>query len=115
MATEGSSQTGNPGWRFAGLGGWGMDEEHGVKIPEGGRECHGQCSKWRFFILAVKKVHPGIQGAVHEVSMFISLLAQRNEPKKGPPVSLVPPKAGYPEFMPRMGYSSMLPGLCKLG
>jgi hypothetical protein len=45
MATEGSSQTGNPGWRFAGLGGWGMDEEHGVKIPEGGRECHGQCRK----------------------------------------------------------------------
>jgi hypothetical protein len=47
--------------------------------------------------------------------LFISLLAQRNEPKKGPPVSLVPPKAGCPEFMPRMGYSSMLPGLCKLG
>ena len=46
--------------------------------------------------------------------MFISLLAQRNEPKKGPPVSLVPPKAGFPEFMPRMGYSSMLPGVCKL-
>ena len=31
------------------------------------------------------------------------------------PVFLVPPKAGCPEFMPRMGYSSMLPGLCKLG
>jgi hypothetical protein len=50
----------------------------------------------------------------HEISLFISLLAQRNEPKKGPPVSLVPPWAGFPEFMPRMGYSSMLPGLCKL-
>jgi len=47
--------------------------------------------------------------------LFISLLAQRNEPKKGHPVFLVPPKAGCPEFMPRMGYSSMLPGLCKLG
>jgi hypothetical protein len=49
------------------------------------------------------------------VFLFISLFAQRNEPKKGHPVSLVPPKAGCPEFMPRMGYSSMLPGLCKLG
>jgi hypothetical protein len=47
--------------------------------------------------------------------MFISLLAQRNEPKKGHPVFLVPPLAGFPEFMPRMGYSSMLPGCCKLG
>jgi hypothetical protein len=50
-----------------------------------------------------------------KLCLFISLLAQRNEPKKGHPVSLVPPKAGCPEFMPRMGYSSMLPGLCKLG
>jgi hypothetical protein len=72
-------------------------------------------------------------GLDHEVSPFISLLAQRNEPKKGHPVSPVPPRAGFPEFssfgykfrlsrqaaqlsfMPRMGYSSMLPGLCKLG
>ena len=52
---------------------------------------------------------------MHFIFLFISLLAQRNEPKKVPPVPLVPPKAGCPEFMPRMGYSSMLPGLCKLG
>jgi hypothetical protein len=62
-----------------------------------------------------KEVHSMYPGLPGEISLFISLLAQRNEPKKGPPVSLVPPRAGFPEFMPRMGYSSMLPGLCKLG
>jgi hypothetical protein len=56
-----------------------------------------------------------IAGGIGFIHLFISLFAQRNEPKKGPPVSLVPPKAGCPEFMPRMGYSSMLPGVCKLG
>ena len=35
--------------------------------------------------------------------MFISLLAQRNEPKKGPPVSLVPPQAGYPVLLDAAG------------
>jgi hypothetical protein len=50
---------------------------------------------------AAKKGSSGNSGGLgHEVSVFISLFAQRNEPKKGPPVSLVPPKAGFPEFMP---------------
>lgn len=36
MPTEGSGQTGDPGWRFAGLGGRRMDEEHaGVMRPSG--------------------------------------------------------------------------------
>ncbi|MHB8148592.1 MAG: hypothetical protein ACYDIB_00365 [Desulfobulbia bacterium] len=35
--------------------------------------------------------------------MFISLLAQRNEPKKGHPVSLVPPMAGYPALLKTAG------------
>ena len=39
--------------------------------------------------------------------MFISLLAQRNEPKKGPPVSLSRRRRDALR-------SSMLPGLCKL-
>ena len=38
-----------------------------------------------------------------EVSPFISLLAQRNEPKKGPPVSLVPPRAGCPVLLDAAG------------
>ncbi|PKN23232.1 MAG: hypothetical protein CVU68_01975 [Deltaproteobacteria bacterium HGW-Deltaproteobacteria-3] len=42
------------------------------------------------------------------------MLAQKKKQEKGTP-PLVPPLAGFPEFMPRMGYSSMLPGLCKLG
>jgi hypothetical protein len=42
------------------------------------------------------------------ILLFISLLAQRNEPKKGHPVSLVPPRRDALR-------SSMLPGLCKLG
>ncbi|PKN50594.1 MAG: hypothetical protein CVU58_00135 [Deltaproteobacteria bacterium HGW-Deltaproteobacteria-16] len=43
-----------------------------------------------------------------------SLLAQRKRTKRKGTQSLVPPQAGCPEFMPRMGYSSMLPGVCKL-
>jgi hypothetical protein len=35
--------------------------------------------------------------------LFISLLAQRNEPKKGHPVSLVPPKAGCPVLLDAAG------------
>ena len=46
-------------------------------------------------------------GLDHEVSPFISLLAQRNEPKKGHPVSPVPPRAGFPEFSP-FGYKFRL-------
>jgi hypothetical protein len=34
---------------------------------------------------------------------FIFLFAQKNEPKKGHPVPLVPPEAGCPEFMPIWG------------
>jgi hypothetical protein len=45
MTANGPGQTGNPGRRFAGFGGWGMDEKHGVKIPEGGRERHGRLKK----------------------------------------------------------------------
>jgi hypothetical protein len=44
---------------------------------------------------------------IRVIRLFISLLAQRNEPKKGPPVSLVPPRRDALR-------SSMLPGLCKL-
>jgi hypothetical protein len=47
-------------------------------------------------------------------SLFLLLLAQKKKQEKGTR-PLVPPLAGYPEFMPRMGYSSMLPELCKLG
>jgi hypothetical protein len=42
------------------------------------------------------------------ILLFISLLAQRNEPKKGPPATC-PAAGGVPLC------SSMLPGLCKLG
>jgi hypothetical protein len=52
-----------------------------------------------------------IAGGIGFIHLFISLFAQRNEPKKGPPVSLVPPKAGCPVLL----CSSMLPGVCKLG
>jgi hypothetical protein len=37
------------------------------------------------------------------ILLFISLLAQRNEPKKGPPVPLVPPLAGYPALLNAAG------------
>ncbi|MCX5865292.1 MAG: hypothetical protein NTW42_09540 [Deltaproteobacteria bacterium] len=37
------------------------------------------------------------------IFLFISLLAQRNEPKKGHPVSLVPPLAGYPVLLDAAG------------
>ncbi|MFA6500077.1 MAG: hypothetical protein WCV64_12185, partial [Desulfurivibrionaceae bacterium] len=37
------------------------------------------------------------------IRLFISLLAQRNEPKKGPPVSLVPPLAGGPVLLDAAG------------
>jgi hypothetical protein len=37
------------------------------------------------------------------ILLFISLLAQRNEPKKGHPVSLVPPRAGCPAFLDAAG------------
>jgi hypothetical protein len=47
------------------------------------------------------------------VCSFLCLPKETNQGKGTQ--ALVPPKAGYPEFMPRMGYSSMLPGLCKLG
>jgi hypothetical protein len=48
------------------------------------------------------------------VPLFLLLLAQKKKQEKGTQ-PLVPPQAGCPEFMPRMGYSSMLPGFCKLG
>ena len=111
MRRGGWGQTGKPGWRFAGFGGWGVDEEHGVKIPEGWRECHGQCSKrgvrGKLFFCCKKEVHAGIQGPVHQVRMFISLLPQRTEPKKVPPCPL---SRRWRDAL----RSSMLPGLCKL-
>jgi hypothetical protein len=55
----------------------------------------------------------GRGGGLFAVLFFFFCLPKRRNKKKAP-VSLVPPKAGCPEFMPRMGYSSMLPGLCKL-
>src|SRR3990167_7477737 len=51
-----------------------------------------------------------------DASLFCSFLClpkETNQRKGTRP--LVPPTAGCPEFMPRMGYSSMLPGVCKLG
>jgi hypothetical protein len=45
----------------------------------------------------------GFAEAPDKISLFISLLAQRNEPKKGPPVSLVPPKAGCPVLLDAAG------------
>jgi hypothetical protein len=52
----------------------------------------------------LKKGSSGNSGGLgHEVSVFISLFAQRNEPKKGPPVSLVPPQAGFPALLDAAG------------
>jgi len=52
-------------------------------------------------------VRPGFPRLEDEVRMFISLLAQRNEPKKGPPCPL---SRRWRDAL----CSSMLPGICKL-
>jgi hypothetical protein len=66
-----------------------------------------------FFLLLPSNLRSQ-RNRLHVSVLFLCLPKEKEPKRKGTP-PLVPPQAGCPEFMPRMGYSSMLPGLCKLG